>query len=37
VVCERRGGAVSVHAGADGTGAVFEARLPGVGAGVETR
>jgi two-component system CitB family sensor kinase len=35
VVCERRGGAVTVHPGTDGTGAVFEARLPGVGAGVE--
>jgi sensor histidine kinase regulating citrate/malate metabolism len=30
VVCERRGGAVTVHPGADGAGAVFEARLPGV-------
>jgi two-component system CitB family sensor kinase len=37
VVCERRGGAVTVHAGPDGAGAVFEARLPGVGAGVEAR
>jgi two-component system CitB family sensor kinase len=36
VVCERRGGAVTVHARPDGTGAVFEARLPGVGAEVET-
>jgi two-component system CitB family sensor kinase len=35
VVCERRGGAVTVHPGTDGTGAVFEARLPRVGAGVE--
>jgi two-component system CitB family sensor kinase len=35
VVCERRGGAVTVHAGPDGAGAVFEARLPGVGAEVE--
>lgn len=35
VVCERRSGAVTVHPGTDGTGAVFEARLPGVGAGVE--
>ncbi|GAB3034371.1 ATPase [Nocardioides flavus (ex Wang et al. 2016)] len=35
VVCERRGGAVTVHPGADGAGAVFEARLPGAGAGVE--
>ena len=30
VVCERRGGAVTVRAGDDGTGAVFDARLPGV-------
>jgi two-component system CitB family sensor kinase len=37
VVCERRGGDVTVHAGPGGTGAVFEARLPGVGAGVEAR
>ena len=35
VVCERRGGAVTVHAGEDGDGAVFEARLPGVRAGME--
>ncbi len=34
VVCERRGGAVTVHPGEGGTGAVFEARLPGVQAGV---
>ena len=33
VVCERRDGAVTVDAGPDGTGAVFEARLPGVEAG----
>ncbi|WP_210438272.1 sensor histidine kinase [Nocardioides xinjiangensis] len=33
VVCERRGGEVVVRAGADGTGAVFEARLPGVEVG----
>ncbi|WP_207206772.1 sensor histidine kinase [Nocardioides ganghwensis] len=37
VVCERRGGSVTVRPGPDGTGAVFEARLPGVGAGVEAR
>ena len=35
VVCERRGGAVTVRAGDDGDGAVFEARLPGVRAGME--
>ena len=35
VVCERRGGAVTVHAGEDGDGAVFEVRLPGVRAGLE--
>ncbi|HEY0646185.1 MAG TPA: ATP-binding protein [Nocardioides sp.] len=35
VVCERRGGAVSVRPGADGDGAVFEATLPGVHEGVE--
>ncbi|CUR56103.1 Two component signal transduction histidine kinase regulating citrate/malate metabolism [metagenome] len=35
VVCERRGGAVTVRAGADGTGAVFEAELPRVEVGVE--
>ena len=35
VVCERRGGAVTVHPGPDGSGAVFEARLPGAGVGVE--
>lgn len=35
VVCERRGGAVTVHPGPDGAGAVFEAQLPGVGVGVE--
>jgi two-component system CitB family sensor kinase len=35
VVCERRGGAVTVHPGPDGSGAVFEAQLPGVGVGVE--
>lgn len=35
VVCERRGGAVTVRAGDDGTGAVFEAGLPGVQAGVQ--
>jgi hypothetical protein len=34
VVCDRRGGAVTVRAGADG-GAVFEAVLPGVESGVE--
>ncbi len=34
VVCERRGGAVTVRS-ADGGGAVFEARLPGVVAGLE--
>ncbi|WP_210502566.1 sensor histidine kinase [Nocardioides xinjiangensis] len=33
VVCERRGGEVVVRAGADDTGAVFEARLPGVEVG----
>ena len=33
VVCERRGGAVGVRAGGDGTGAVFEARLPGAEVG----
>lgn len=37
VVCERRGGAVTVRAGDDGTGAVFEAELPGVVTGVEAR
>jgi sensor histidine kinase regulating citrate/malate metabolism len=37
VVCERRGGAVTVRAGAAGAGAVFEADLPGVEAGVEAR
>lgn len=36
VVCERRGGAVTVRAGADGTGAVFEAELPGAQAGIRT-
>ncbi|MCP3420992.1 sensor histidine kinase [Nocardioides pinisoli] len=35
VVCERRGGAVTVRPGPDGSGAVFEARLPGAGVGVE--
>jgi sensor histidine kinase regulating citrate/malate metabolism len=35
VVCERRGGAVTVRRGADGDGAVFEATLPGVHEGVE--
>ena len=35
VVCERRGGAVTVRAGEDGDGAVFEVRLPGVRAGLE--
>ena len=35
VVCERRGGAVTVRRGDDGAGAVFEARLPGVVRGVE--
>jgi sensor histidine kinase regulating citrate/malate metabolism len=35
VVCERRGGAVSVRPGSDGDGAVFEATLPGVREGVE--
>jgi hypothetical protein len=35
VVCERRGGAVTVHPGPGGSGAVFEAQLPGVGVGVE--
>ncbi|MCY4727712.1 ATP-binding protein [Nocardioides sp. STR2] len=33
VVCERRGGAVGVRAGQDGTGAVFEVRLPGAEVG----
>jgi two-component system, CitB family, sensor kinase len=33
VVCERRGGSVEVGAGEDGTGAVFEVRLPGVEVG----
>ena len=33
VVCERRGGAVGVRAGEDGTGAVFEVRLPGAEVG----
>jgi sensor histidine kinase regulating citrate/malate metabolism len=33
VVCERRGGAVTVRSGADGTGAVFEVRLPGAEVG----
>ena len=33
VVCERRGGAVDVRAGDDGTGAVFEVRLPGAEVG----
>jgi sensor histidine kinase regulating citrate/malate metabolism len=33
VVCERRGGSVTVHRGDDGVGAVFEARLPGVEVG----
>jgi len=37
VVCERRGGAVSVRTGEDGSGAVFEAVLPGVQSGVEAR
>ena len=32
VVCERRGGAVTVRPGDDGVGAVFEAALPGSGA-----
>jgi sensor histidine kinase regulating citrate/malate metabolism len=36
VVCERRGGAVTVRAGDGGTGAVFEAGLPGVQAGIQT-
>lgn len=35
VVCERRGGAVTVRLGQDGSGAVFEAELPGVGVGAE--
>lgn len=35
VVCERRGGAVTVRRGGDGVGAVFEAALPGVVRGVE--
>jgi hypothetical protein len=35
VVCERRGGAVTVRAGDAGTGAVFEAGLPGVQAGIQ--
>jgi two-component system CitB family sensor kinase len=35
VVCERRGGAVTVHPRPDGSGAVFEAHLPGAGVGVE--
>jgi two-component system CitB family sensor kinase len=35
VVCERRGGAVSVRTGGDGSGAVFEAVLPGVQSGIE--
>ncbi|MCW2738545.1 ATP-binding protein [Nocardioides sp.] len=34
VVCERRGGGVAVSAGPNGSGAVFEARLPGVQSGV---
>ncbi|MBC2933326.1 Spo0B domain-containing protein [Nocardioides sp. zg-1228] len=33
VVCERRGGAVAVRAGGDGTGAVFAVRLPGAEVG----
>ncbi|WP_322919654.1 sensor histidine kinase [Nocardioides renjunii] len=33
VVCERRGGAVTVRPRPDGTGAVFEARLPGAEVG----
>lgn len=33
VVCERRGGSVGVGAGEDGSGAVFEVRLPGVEVG----
>ena len=37
VVCERRGGAVTVRGGDDGAGAVFEARLPGVVRGVGVR
>ncbi|WP_299924502.1 ATP-binding protein [uncultured Nocardioides sp.] len=35
VVCERRGGAVTVHPGPDGSGAVFEAQLPGAEVGVQ--
>ena len=35
VVCERRGGAVVVRSGEGGSGAVFEASLPGVHEGVE--
>lgn len=35
VVCQRRGGAVRVHAGPGGSGAVFEAELPRVEVGVE--
>ncbi|NYE34979.1 hypothetical protein F4692_000083 [Nocardioides cavernae] len=37
VVCERRGGAVRVRAGEGGSGAVFEADLPGAARGVEVR
>ncbi len=35
VVCERRGGAVTVHGRGHGTGAVFEAELPRVEVGAE--
>jgi two-component system, CitB family, sensor kinase len=35
VVCERRGGTVAVRGGERGTGAVFEARLPRVQAGMD--
>lgn len=35
VVCERRGGSVTVRPGEDGAGAVFEALLPGVQSGIE--
>jgi len=37
VVCERRGGVVTVRAADDGAGAVFEAELPGVVTGDVTR
>jgi two-component system CitB family sensor kinase len=35
VVCERRGGSVTVRGGERGAGAVFEARLPRVQAGID--